>query len=124
MGDWSRKAWGNDAAADWFQRYWKAPGVAAIVDEVANFDPGEERYDELRAACHLLECLGIAYVWPADQLPTLKPTLVGAIRILRQMIDPPDDTWGFLDMWGDDPEVIAEVEAQIDALEARLADLA
>jgi len=44
MGDWSFKPWGNDDAADWFQRFWKTKDVDLIVDEIEHFDPKAERY--------------------------------------------------------------------------------
>jgi hypothetical protein len=124
MGGWSFKPWGNDDAADWFQRFWKSKDVALVVDEVERFDAKAERYDQLRAAAYLLETLGNPYIWPATQQAALKPLLTRTIEILSHMIDPPDADWGFLDMWGNDPGVIEAVREQIAALQARLADLA
>src|SRR4051812_28371658 len=100
MGDWSFKPWGNDDAADWFQRFWKSKDVALVVEEVERFDPKAERYDQLRAAAYLLESFGNPYVWPATQRGVLEPLLTRTIAILSDMIDPPDADWGFLDMWG------------------------
>jgi len=124
MGDWSFKPWGTDEAADWFARFWKGKDISLLVQEIEGFDPRAERYERLRAAAYLLQTLGIAYVWPADQLSRLKPLLERAIAILENFIAPPGNEWGFLDMWGNDPAVIQEVKDQIAALKARRDDLA
>lgn len=71
----------------------------------------------------MLQTLGIVYVWPVQHSDVLRPLLQEAIIILSSMIDPPNDDWGFLDMWGNDPDVIAAVHSQIEALELRLSEL-
>lgn len=124
MGDWSAQAWGNDEATDWFQRFWQQADFSVLIDEISNFDPLEERYDAVRAASYLLQTLGIVYVWPVRHGDILKPLLEKAIAILSDMIAPPDEDWGFLEMWGHDAEVIAAVNSQIEALRARLGELA
>lgn len=124
MGDWNVQPWANDEAADWFHSFWENHDFAVLIDEINDFDPNEERYDSVRAASYLLQTLGIAYVWPSAHQEALKPLLVKAISILSNMINPPDESWGFLDMWGHSPSVIESVRMQIEALEARLGDLA
>jgi hypothetical protein len=124
MGDWSFKPWGNDEATDWFQRLWKGKDFTQVVDEIEQFDPRAEKYDQLRAAAYLLETLGNPYMWPSSQQGKLKPLLVKAIAILEKMVDPPDASWGFLDMWGNHPKVVESVREQIASLQARLDDLA
>ena len=123
MGDWSAQAWGTDEAADWFQRFWRQPDFSVLIDEIRHFVPRDERYDAVRAASYLLQTLGIVYVWPVQHSDVLRPLLQEAIGILSNMIDPPNDDWGFLDMWGNDPGVIAAVSSQIDALRLRLHEL-
>ncbi|WP_218171054.1 hypothetical protein [Pseudomonas yamanorum] len=54
----------------------------------------------------------------------LKPLIQHAISILTQMIDPTNEDWGFLDMWGGSADVIKAVEEQVDALKTRLGELA
>jgi hypothetical protein len=39
------------------------------------------------------------------------------------MIEPPSDDWGFLDMWGNDPLVIASVRRQIEELKKRRSEI-
>ena len=78
----------------------------------------------MRAACYLLQTLGMVYIWPARHASELKPLLEGAIAILTNMIAPPNDDWGYLEMCGNDPAIIAAVENQIIALRTRLRDLA
>jgi len=95
-----------------------------LINEISQFDPAEERYDAFRAACYLLQTLGNPYIWPTEYLAQLKPLIEQAISILTQLIDPPNDEWGFLDMWGDSADVINAVEEQIDALKMRLGELA
>lgn len=123
MGDWSKEPWGNDEAADWFGLFWKNSDFSLLINEIDNFSPKEERYDSVRSACYLLEVLGIVYVWPSQHMDILKKLLSKAISILENMITPPTDDWGFLDMWGSDPEIIKAVELQIEVLRTRLADL-
>ena|SRR3974390_175731 len=122
MGDCGPQPWENDEAADWFHRFWKG-GFSVLIGEIRNFDPRRERYDEVRAAAHLLQSLGIAYLWPSEHGAELKPLLNEAISILTKMINPPSDEWGFLDMWSNDPDVIKSVENQIDGLKGRLSQL-
>ena len=113
MGDWSKEPWGNDEAADWFGRYWSGGGIDLVINDIDNFSPKSELYDSIRAACLVLECFGSAYAWPFDRLDERKKVLGQAIDILENMIEPPNDEWGFLDMWGEDPDVVESVKKQI-----------
>lgn len=123
MGDWSREPWGNDEAADWFHVFWKNSDFSLLINEIENFSPEEERYDSVRAACYLLQTIGIVYVWPVRHMDILKDLLIKSISILTNMLNPPNENWGFLDMWGNDPEVIKAVESQIEILRVRLSEL-
>lgn len=124
MGDWGAEPWQNDEAADWFHKFWKNTDFNFLINEIKKFDPKEERYDSLRSAAYLLQTLGITFVWPVNYSDELKPLLIKTISILQNMIDLSDDDWGFLDMWGDDPNVIESVQKQIEILKTRLNDLA
>jgi hypothetical protein len=124
MKDWNVQPWANDEAVEWFYSFWKDHDFSILINEIKFFDRREERYDSVRAASYLLQNLGVAYVWPSPHLKELKPLLMRAISILSNMIDPPDDTWRFLDKWGHSVEMINSVKGQIAVLETRLRDLA
>ncbi|MTD29439.1 hypothetical protein [Erwinia sorbitola] len=123
MGDWSREPWGNDEAADWFHVFWKKNDISLLIKEIEDFSPKDERYDSIRAACYLLQTIGIVYVWPVRHRDILKDLLKKSIEILTNMIVPPDEDWSFLDMWGNDAEVIKAVESQIEILKVRLFEI-
>lgn len=123
MGDWSKEPWGNDEAADWYHKFWKQSDFTFLINEIKNFSPEEERYDSIRAACYILQTIGITHVWPTRHHDILKELLNKSITILENMINPPNETWGFLDMWGNDPGVTEAVESQIKILKIRLNDL-
>lgn len=122
MGDWGPRAWENDEAADWFQEFWK-DGWALVQKEIEEFDPTEEQYDSLRAAAYVLAAFGGSYLAPVAYLDKLRGWLVKTQEILGNMIDPPSEEWGFLDMWGNDPDVVTSVKDQIEALRTRRAEL-
>lgn len=124
MGDWSNEPWGTDEAADWFQSLWKDCNFSKLIEEINNFNPKEERYEAIRAAGYILETLGIPYVWPTAYMSELKALLQTTISILENMLSPPNQDWGFLDSWGEDPDIIRSVQAQINCLKKRVSDLA
>jgi hypothetical protein len=123
MGEWSADPWGTDEAADWFHRFWTQGQFSVLIDEIKNFDPKQERYEGIRAASYLLQVLGIAYVWPAEHLGLLRELLERAIRILKNMIDPPSKDWAYLEMSDRPEEFVVAVRDQIAALERRRRDL-
>ena len=116
MGDWSKEPWGTDEAADWFGRYWNGGGISLVLKTIHEFEPETEQYEAVRAACMVLGCFGLAYAWPSTHLEERLLVLQLAIKLLTQMINPPDDTWGFLDMWNHDVAVVKSVEQQIAVL--------
>lgn len=124
MSAWNYNPWDNDNASDWFQQFWKQKDFTVLINEIKQFDPKEPGYDTFRAACYLLQTLGNPYVWPTEHLDELKPLVGYAIEILTKMINPPSKEWYFLDIWEGSEEIIKAVQVQIDALEARLGDLA
>lgn len=119
MGAWGVEPWDNDSAADWFNAFFVGIDVDKRMEEALRLGPDDE-FDELRAACYLLEVLGRIYVWPGD-ISRLDEYLRTGIRLLSEAIDPKTE-WGeyFLDWWNNDPEMIASVKRQIQGLTARL----
>ena len=116
MGDWSKEPWGTDEAADWFGRYWNGGGIPLVLKTIHGFEPETEQYEAVRAACMVLGCFGSVYAWPSAHLEERLPALLQAITLLTQMINPPDDMWGFLDIWNHDEAVVKSVEQQIAVL--------
>ena len=116
MGDWSKEPWGTDEAADWFGRYWNGGGIPLVLKTIHEFAPEAEQYEAVRAACMVLGCFGSAYAWPSAHLEERLPALLQAITLLTHMLNPPDDAWGFLDMWNHDEAVMKSVEQQIAVL--------
>lgn len=120
MGAWGHKPWDNDTAADWFAGCFSGIDIDAKID--AAFKYRYDNYDEVRAACYILEVLGRTYVWPG-KLDRLDDHLKKGLDLLRAMIDPENDEsqMDFLELWGNDPEVIDSVKEQIKGLTQRLA---
>ena len=96
-----------------FGRYWNGGGMAWVLQTLHDFQPETEQYESVRAACMVLGCFGSAYAWPSAHLEERMPALQQAITLLTQMLNPPDDAWGFLDMWNHDEAVVKSVERQI-----------
>ena len=113
MGDWSKEAWGTDEAADWFGQYWNGGGIPLVLKTIHEFEPETEQYEAVRAACMVLGCFGSAYAWPSAHLEERLPALQQAITLLTQLIDSPDDAWGFLDLWNHDEAVVKSIKQQI-----------
>ncbi|MEC9791656.1 hypothetical protein RCT11_09335 [Escherichia marmotae] len=125
MGDWGKKPWDNDAAADWFHRFWSGTDKSNfefLISEINNFNPDTDRYDAVRAACYILQTIGIPHVWPVKHLDILKEILEKALLILTNMINPPNDKWLFLEDCDD--EMLHAVNEQITAIKLRLEELA
>jgi hypothetical protein len=96
MGDWGPEPWESDEAADWFHTLWRRCDFSVLVDEIMNFDERKERYDSFRAASYVLQTLGNPYMWPQEHTSILKDLLDKSISVLEDMINPPNDAWGFL----------------------------
>lgn len=123
MGDWGAEPWNNDEAADWFHRFWKDCGISQLITEIKNFDETQENYDSFRAACYVLQTFGNPYMWPMAFRSDLKELIDRGLHVLTCMIEPPSDDWGFLDMWGNNPLVIASVRRQIEELKKRRSEI-
>ena len=83
---------------------------------IHEFEPETEQYEAVRAACMVLGCFGSAYAWPSAHLKERLPALLQAITLLTQLIDSPDDAWGFLDVWNHDEAVVKSIKQQIAVL--------
>ena len=120
MGAWGHAAWDNDAAADWFGDVFEGLDLDSKIEAALRYDDHDD--DKVRAAAYLLQVLGITYVWPGD-LARLDAPSSRAIALLEAMIDPDaqDEDTDSLELRGGSPAAIAAVQAQIAALEARLA---
>ncbi|ECC2280935.1 hypothetical protein I1B09_002090, partial [Listeria monocytogenes] len=57
-----------------------------------------------------------SYIWPVDYYEDLDKMVEKLINLLTLMIEPDSD---FLDMWGNNPEIIIAVQKQIDVLKKR-----
>ncbi|WP_044890437.1 hypothetical protein [Myxococcus hansupus] len=122
MGDWGNHAWETDEGADWFGRFW-AEGWPLLIAEIKSFDPVEERYEQFRAAAHVLASFGSPFMVPSRYVDELAALLRKSIEVLGHMIAPPSDDWTFLELWGGDEAVKDDVSTQIAALQATLARL-
>ena len=120
MGDWGYKVYENDEAADWFASFWESKDLDLLAQEVEQFDPSEENYDTIRAVAHVLIAFGSPYACPFSFIDRLYPTMQATLVILQNMLTPPNDTWSFLDMWGEDPGIVRELEQQIRDLQELL----
>lgn len=109
MGAWGVEPWANDSAADWFHDFFANLNVDAMRNVFKHYDA----WDEIRAACYVLQSLGRVYVWPAERLEDLKELLDMGINHLDKMLRPPSPDWDFLELWGETPEVIAAVNQQL-----------
>lgn len=119
MGAWGVQPWDNDGAADWFVDFFGDLDIEALRAAFKHYDA----WDEIRAACYVLQTLGRVYVWPPRHHDALKELLEMGINHLDTMLHPPSKGWDFLELWGSDPEVIASVQQQLDELRARRAGI-
>jgi len=115
IGAWGVEPWESDGAADWFADMFGDLKIEMMREALKYYDA----YDEIRAACYVLQTLGRVYVWPAARHDDLKELLDKGIKLLTNMLNPPSADWDFLELWGRDPKVIASVQKQLDELKAR-----
>ena len=118
MGDWSYEPYGTDESADWFAVFWREKDFGLVIRTIEDFDPGEEAFEELRAAAYVAAAFGDPFTWPSAYEDKRKPVLEKALALLTTMIEA-DDPWGFIDAWGS-RKVVPAVEVQIEALRGRL----
>ena len=120
MGDWGSPVYEHDEAAEGVASVWESKVVDLLAPEVEQFDPSEENYDTIRAVAHVLIAFGSPYACPFSFIDRLYPTMQATLVILQNMLTPPNDTWSFLDMWGEDPGIVRELEQQIRDLQELL----
>lgn len=118
MGTWGIEPWANDDAADWYAGFWTAedkPGYITSAILTAEPEDDEGELETVRAASHLLAALGRVYIWPIERIDEARAAVDRAIQLLTQAISP-EDPYGFLDLWDDDPEIKEAIEFEIGAL--------
>lgn len=64
MGAWGTKAWENDPAMDWYERWMVETDFIDQVDRTLAFDVQED-CEEIRAAASMLWMLNEPDIWPA-----------------------------------------------------------
>ena len=111
MGKWGTRPWENDTAADWFRDFFRGIDVDARIDAALRDSDSPGR---IRAACHLLVTLQQPMVWPGDHRRH-QQHLALAITQLDSLLAPGSE---FRDSWQDDPEALAQVERERQALMA------
>ena len=115
MGTWGARHWENDAAADWFDEFFKKTNAAHYVRQTLELDPSEDA-DEIRAAVFVLLTLGRVYVWPLD---TLEECLQLASDRMRQILE----SMGHHGDLATTREAIISVREDIETIESRLREL-
>ncbi|QDY66680.1 hypothetical protein FQA45_10295 [Glutamicibacter halophytocola] len=115
MGAWGASPWDSDGAADWFTEFFEDIDVDARIAAALEYD---DEYDQIRAACYMLNTIGRIYVWPGD-LEKLEELLGRGIELLAAMLESDSE---FRELYEEDYEVIEAVEKELADLKERLAD--
>lgn len=115
MGAWGASPWDSDGAADWFTEFFEDIDVDTRIAAALEYD---DEYDQIRAACYMLNTIGRIYVWPGD-LEKLEEHLNRGIELLAAMLEPDSE---FRELYEEDDEVIEAVEKEVAELKERLAD--
>lgn len=116
MGTWDVQPWDNDDAADWFSEFFEGIDFDSRIESAFEH---EDSYDQVRAACYILQVLGRVYVWPGD-IDKLGSHLDRGIRHLKTMVDVDHEACQELqEMWGADSGIFASIKAQLAELEIR-----
>lgn len=97
---------------------WNGGGIPLVLKTIHGFEPETEQYEAVRAAWAWCWAVLVRHMHGRvhTHLEERLPALLQAITLLTQMINPPDDAWGFLDMWNHDEAVVKSVEQQIAVL--------
>jgi len=115
MGAWGASPWDSDGAADWFTEFFEDIDVDARIAAALEYD---DEYDQIRAACYMLNTIGRIYVWPGD-LEKLEELLGRGIELLAAMLESDSE---FRELYEEDDAVIEAVEKELADLKERLAD--
>ena len=108
MGDWGVAPWDNDYAADWYHHLFKQTKLAEYIGETLQLNV-EEHADTIRAAAHILGCLGRVYILPGERLSSDLSLAVIKLKEIKNQFQE--------DGYSDD--LIAELDKEIAALEQR-----
>lgn len=114
MGAWGYGPLQNDSAADWLGEI--GDHCSAQVAKVLSMDRMDAEWEEVRAACWLLERLGKTYVWPPD---TLTVQLQKGIEWLTWLRD--ESEWQ--EDWSEPNDLLVSLDAQILTLTQLLTEL-
>jgi hypothetical protein len=108
MGCWGKLPWDNDKAADWFGNFFDKTKLAKQVEDALKLD-AEDSHEEIRAAACVLLFLGRIYVWPIRDLD----------RHLALAADRLEEV-SRVDVVAEWPELVAEIQAEIQELRSRI----
>jgi len=108
MGAWDKLPWDNDGAADWFSELFQKTKLANHVEETLKRDVSDS-HEEIRAAASVLLFLGRNYIWPVQDLD----------RHLKLAADRLEEV-SRVDVIAEEPEVVAEIRAEIQELRGRI----
>ena len=114
MGAWGYGPRDNDTADDWLKDI--GDYCSAQVTEVLDRDREEGEWEEVRAACWLMERLGTIDIWPPDALAVQLQQGVDRLTWLR-------DESGWHEDWNEPGDLRASLDAQILTLAQMLASI-
>ncbi len=114
MGAWGYGPLQNDSAADWLGEIGEfcSTQVATVLDR----DRMDAEWEEVRAACWLLERPGVTYVWPPDVLTAQLRQGIDWLTWLRDESEWHED-------WDEPDDLRVSLDAQISALTQMLAKI-
>lgn len=115
MGAWGASPWDSDGAADWFAEFFEGIDVDSRIEAALEYD---DEYDQIRAACYMLNTIGRIYVWPGD-LEKLEEHLERGVKLLTAMLEPDSE---FRELYEEDDEVVEAVGQELEDLKGRLAE--
>ncbi|WP_417850303.1 hypothetical protein [Thalassoglobus sp.] len=105
MGRWGTKAWENDSAMDWYERWMMETDFIDQIDRTLAFDVQED-FQEIRAAASMLWMLNEPDIWPVGYyLQFVERAVIKLQEILSSGVYA-------------NPEMITEVEQELEKLQA------
>jgi hypothetical protein len=115
MGTWGARHWGNDAAADWFDEFFKKTNADRHVKQTLRLDPTDDA-DEIRAAVFVLLSLGRVYIWPLESLEECLQLASDRMSRILESMDHDSDL-------ATTREAIMSVRDDLETIETRLREL-
>lgn len=85
------------------------------IDRIRDAFEYYDAYGRIRGACYVLQQLG-PHLWPTSRQVELIEFLDLGIGWLKKVLDPPDSSWDYLELWNHDEGVVASLQKQLDAL--------